>query len=173
MMNREEYIISLGSNMGDSKEILRAAIRKLAAHPDLRLLKLSSFYRTKPWGKKDQPDFLNAAALIRWEGSPEDLLAFLLQTEKEMGRVRKVHWGPRTLDLDLIYNEYERRSTEYLHLPHPLFWERPFVLVPMEEILPDFTYGGETIHERILSLQGYEDVKKEFSEGKENEIGKY
>jgi 2-amino-4-hydroxy-6-hydroxymethyldihydropteridine diphosphokinase len=171
MMNRKDYIISLGSNMGDSKEILHAAIKKLSANPGLRVLKLSSFYRTKPWGKTDQPDFLNAAALVRWKGTPEELLAFLLLTEKEMGRVRKVHWGPRTLDLDLIYNEYERRDTEYLHLPHPLFWARPFVLVPMEEILPEFTFGGEGIHERILSLHGYAEVKREWTEGKENENG--
>lgn len=171
MMNRKDYMISLGSNMGDSKEILHAAIKKLSAHPGLKLLKLSSFYRTKPWGKTDQPDFLNAAALVRWKGTPEELLAFLLLTEKEMGRVRKVHWGPRTLDLDLIYNEYERRDTEYLHLPHPLFWARPFVLVPMEEILPEFTFGGEGIHERILSLHGYAEVKREWTEGKENENG--
>ena len=111
-MNKNDYIISLGSNLGDSGEILRAALRKLTAHPKLSLLKLSSFYRTKPWGKTDQPDFLNAAALIHWEDSPEELLTFLLLTEKEMGRVRKVHWGPRTLDLDLIYNEYERRDTD-------------------------------------------------------------
>lgn len=171
MMDRKDYIISLGSNMGDSKEILHAAIKKLSANPGLRVLKLSSFYRTKPWGKTDQPDFLNAAALVRWKGTPEELLAFLLLTEKEMGRVRKVHWGPRTLDLDLIYNEYERRDTEYLHLPHPLFWARPFVLVPMEEILPEFTFGGEGIHERILSLHGYAEVKREWTEGKENENG--
>lgn len=171
MMDRKDYIISLGSNMGDSKEILHAAINKLSAHPGLKLLKLSSFYRTKPWGKTDQPDFLNAAALVRWKGTPEELLAFLLLTEKEMGRVRKVHWGPRTLDLDLIYNEYERRDTEYLHLPHPLFWARPFMLVPMEEILPEFTFGGEGIHERILSLHGYAEVKREWTEGKENENG--
>lgn len=171
MMNRKDYMISLGSNMGDSKEILHAAIKKLSANPGLRVLKLSSFYRTKPWGKTDQPDFLNAAALVRWKGTPEELLAFLLLTEKEMGRVRKVHWGPRTLDLDLIYNEYERRDTEYLHLPHPLFWARPFVLVPMEEILPEFTFGGEGIHERILSLHGYAEVKREWTEGKENENG--
>lgn len=170
-MDRKDYIISLGSNMGDSKEILHAAIKKLSANPGLRVLKLSSFYRTKPWGKTDQPDFLNAAALVRWKGTPEELLAFLLLTEKEMGRVRKVHWGPRTLDLDLIYNEYERRDTEYLHLPHPLFWARPFVLVPMEEILPEFTFGGEGIHERILSLHGYAEVKREWTEGKENENG--
>lgn len=170
-MNKNDYIISLGSNLGDSGEILRAALRKLTVHPKLSLLKLSSFYRTKPWGKTDQPDFLNAAALIHWEDSPEELLTFLLLTEKEMGRVRKVHWGPRTLDLDLIYNEYERRDTKYLQLPHPLFWERPFVLVPMEEILPEFTFQREGIHERILSLHGYDEVKLECTKGKEYENG--
>lgn len=144
--------------MGDSLRILKEAVERLSREEGLTVRKVSSFYRTKPWGKRDQPDFINAAALVEWEGSAEALMALLLQVEKEFGRERKVHWGPRTLDLDLIYSENCTRETEFLRLPHPYFWERPFVLVPMEEILPSFTYEGKTIHARILELEGYKDL---------------
>lgn len=160
------YIMALGSNMGDSLCTLRSALQRLKEE-NLRILKVSSFYRTKPWGKTDQPDFINAAALVAWDGAPEELMTLFLKVEKDFGRKRDVHWGPRTLDLDLIYSDQVRSETDFLRLPHPYFWERPFVLVPLEEIWPNFCYENETIHDRILALDGYEGLEKLGEEGKE------
>ena len=154
------YIMAFGSNMGDSISTLEKALDRLGKDRRLSLKKVSSFYRTKAWGKTDQPDFINGAALISWEGTAEELMTLLLTVEKEFGRKRDVHWGPRTLDLDLIYSEGITRNTDFLHLPHPWFWERPFVLVPVEEMIPRFTFKGEDIHRRIMELNGYDEVEK-------------
>lgn len=154
------YIISLGSNMGESKKILEQAVETLRRQEGLQVEKVSSLYRTKPWGKIDQPLFLNAAAEVGWEKSPEQLMLLLLDIEQRFGRKRLVHWGPRSLDLDLIYAKGMERNSSLLKLPHPYFWERPFVLVPLEEMEPDFEFKGEKIHNRILALHGYEDVEK-------------
>lgn len=162
------YIMALGSNMGDSLGILQSAFKRLGEE-NVYILKASSFYRTKPWGKTDQPDFINAAALVAWEGTAEELMTLFLKIEKEFGRKRDIHWGPRSLDLDLIYSDCVRSETDFLRLPHPYFWERPFVLVPLEEILPDFVYDHETIHHRIESLDGYKDLVKLDKEGKGDE----
>lgn len=155
-----DYIISLGSNMGDSEKILRQAIEVLGLQEGIRVEKVSSVYRTEPWGKTDQPPFLNAVAEIVWEDSPEKLMKLLLEIELRFGRERLVHWGPRSLDLDLIYAEGIERNSRLLNLPHPYFWDRPFVLVPLEEIKPDFVFRNEKIHDRISALHGYEDVEK-------------
>lgn len=108
----------------------------------------------------EQVVFLNAVIEVSWTGEPEELMEFLLQVEKSFGRIRIRHWGPRTLDLDMIYNSEIESNTDFLKLPHPFFWERPFVLVPLEEIYPDFVFNGEGIHQRILELDGYKDVEK-------------
>ena len=160
MNYKNTYIISLGSNQGDSLAILRGAAQALGEQEGLHILQKSSFYRTAPWGKTDQPDFLNAVMEVTWDDTPEALLTCLLNIEHEFGRKREVHWGPRTLDLDLIYGGTVTRDSEFLRLPHPYFWERSFVLVPLEEILPDFLFQGVPIHQRLVELDGYKEVKK-------------
>lgn len=160
MNHTNTYIISLGSNQGDSLAILRSAGEALEKQAGLQVLKKSSFYRTAPWGKTDQPDFLNAVMEISWGGEPETLLTCLLGIEKQFGRQREIHWGPRTLDLDLIYGGTVTRESAFLRLPHPYFWERSFVLVPLEEIRPDFSFRGTGIHQRIAELNGYKEVEK-------------
>ncbi len=155
-----QYIISLGSNQGKSLSILRGACKCLENDEQLHIIQKSSIYQTLPWGKMDQPVFLNAAILVSWQGEPEDLMRLLLETEKVFGRTRDIHWGPRTLDLDLIYGWSIKRQSDLLHLPHPYFWERAFVLIPIEEMLPDFSYDGVPIHQRIVSLDGYKEVTK-------------
>ena len=151
----------MGSNLGKSQEIMVNALRDLEKSSRWKTLKKSSFYRTAPWGKTDQPDFLNAVIETEWDGTPESLLRFLQQTENRHGRTREIHWGPRTLDLDLIYGENEERNTKFLTLPHLFFWDRPFVLVPLEEVEPEFIFKEQKIHDRIMEIQGYEEVKKE------------
>lgn len=146
--------------MGNSAEILSGSVRTLNQDERLRVLKKSFLYKTKPWGLTEQAVFLNAVIEVSWTGEPEELMEFLLQVEKSFGRIRIRHWGPRTLDLDMIYNSEIESNTDFLKLPHPFFWERPFVLVPLEEIYPDFVFNGEGIHQRILELDGYKDVEK-------------
>lgn len=156
----QTYIISLGSNQGNSLAILRQAAQALEAAEGLHIEKKSAIYETLPWGKTDQPVFLNAVMEISWEAPAEDLMALLLSVEKQFGRTRDVHWGPRTLDLDLIYSDGIRSDTPFLRLPHPYFWERPFVLVPMADVCPDFFYEGSSILSRIRELHGEKEVKR-------------
>ena len=131
-----KYFISMGSNEGPSEEIMGAALHKLSLMPLLSIGKVSSLYKTPPWGKTDQAEFLNAVIEADWQDTPEGLLELLLDTEKAFGRRRMMRWGPRTLDLDLLYGENVEKQTEFLKLPHPFLWERLFVLVPFAEIMP-------------------------------------
>ena len=152
------YYISMGSNMGDRRGHLQRALEGLAAR-GIVVKSRSPLYETLPWGKTDQPLFLNAVIRVSWEGKPEELMRRLLAVEAENGRIRDVHWGPRTLDLDLIIGDVENDSA-LLRLPHPYFWDRAFVLVPLRDIAPDFSYRGERIGDRIAALHGEETVKK-------------
>lgn len=154
-----EYYISLGSNLGDRGAFLRSGVRAMErAH--LVVTARSAMYETLPWGRMDQPLFLNAVVSALWDGTPEVLLQVLLDIEQSHERRRDLHWGPRTLDLDLIYSEGVCRNTDFLRLPHPLFWDRAFVLVPLADIAPDLVYRGESIVTRIAALHGWDAVKK-------------
>ncbi|MGG6242354.1 2-amino-4-hydroxy-6-hydroxymethyldihydropteridine diphosphokinase [Nodosilinea sp. AN01ver1] len=127
--------IALGSNLGDSQHILRAALVALHNPPTVDLVAQSSVYQTVPIGPA-QPDILNACALIHTTLSPQHLLNWLLQIEQDFGRVRRQRWGPRTLDLDLIFYGQTCLTEPNLHIPHPRLRERAFVLVPLAEIAP-------------------------------------
>lgn len=151
------YYISLGSNMGSREEHLANALIRMKAH-GIDVGSRSQIYETQPWGKTDQASFLNAVVQIFWDGAAEDLMTVLLAIEREEGRTRDIHWGPRTLDLDLIWGQ-ESCHSPHLTLPHPYFWERAFVLVPLSDIAPDFVYQGEKIKDRIEALHGELDVK--------------
>ena len=132
----EGAYIGLGSNLGDRKGYIEAALRQLEAVPGISLIACSSAYETTPVGVLEQPDFLNAAASLETELTPEDLLQVLRAIEDEYGRQRHVHWGPRTLDLDLlIYGKRVIQGPE-LSVPHPYLLERCFVLRPLCEIAP-------------------------------------
>lgn len=146
-------LISAGSNQGNSQEILQGALRELQGS-GLAIEKVSSFYRTKPWGNLNQPDFLNIAFTVTTALSPEDLLHLLLSVEQKFGRERLVHWGPRTLDLDLIDYAGCVRDSAFLTLPHPRVLQRAFVLVPAAEIAPHYRLTGSdlSVHEALQQL---------------------
>lgn len=129
--------IALGSNLGDSQHILQAALVALHDPPTVDLVAQSSLYQTVAIGPA-QPDILNACALINTELPPQHLLKRLLQIEQDFGRVRRQRWGPRTLDLDLIFYGQVCLSEPNLHIPHPRLRERAFVLIPLDEIAPDW-----------------------------------
>lgn len=128
-------IIALGSNIGEPRENLDLAIALLREATEV--IKVSSYYVTKPVGYKDQPDFVNAVCIIESELPAIELLNMLHGIEKTMGRERTIKWGPRTIDLDIIqYGSLLSNSPE-LTLPHPRAHERKFVLEPWLEIEPE------------------------------------
>ena len=131
-------LISLGSNMGESESIIRGSLKALSELDDCRLIKKSSLYRSAPWGYKDQDDFLNAACMLETSLPPLDLLIKMQRIELEFHRERHFKYGPRTLDLDLIAFDEKVLNTKELTLPHKHMHERAFVLVPLNEIAPDF-----------------------------------
>ncbi len=132
-----QVAIALGSNLGDSRATLEAALVDLDQSPGVQLLRRSSWYRSAPVGPP-QPDYLNGCSLLEVALSPEALLDCLQAIEGRHGRVRAERWGPRTLDLDLLLYGDLRLEGERLQIPHPRMAERPFVLVPLAEIAPDW-----------------------------------
>ena len=130
MSKRVHAWIGLGSNLEDPLEQLARAVTGLATLPDTTLVGQSAFYRSRPVGPQDQPDFSNAVVLLETALSPETLLDHLQQLEQAHGRVRLRRWGPRTLDLDLLLYGCETISTPRLAVPHPRLAERDFVLRP-------------------------------------------
>jgi 2-amino-4-hydroxy-6-hydroxymethyldihydropteridine diphosphokinase len=144
--------LGLGSNQGDRAEMLAHA-RALLAPPDFRLVAASRVYETRPWGVVDQPLFLNQVVEARTTLSPRALLARCRDIEARLGRVRSSHWGPRTIDVDiLVYDQLEMAEPD-LVIPHPELRHRAFVLVPLAELdaglrLP----GGETVKALLDAL---------------------
>ena len=128
-------VVALGSNIGEPSENLDLAIALLREATEV--VAVSSYYKTKPVGYLDQPDFLNAVCLVESDLPAMDLLKMLHGIEKVMGRERLIQWGPRTIDLDLIQYGALLSSAEELKLPHPRAHERKFVLEPWLEIEPD------------------------------------
>lgn len=129
-----KVVIALGSNLGDREQILHAAIDELKKV--ITVLRVSHFLETEPVGGPEQPDYLNAVLIGESELEPVDLLAKMQEIELAAGRERIEHWGPRTLDLDLITADEIIMNTNVLTLPHPRAHERRFVLDPWLEIDP-------------------------------------
>jgi 2-amino-4-hydroxy-6-hydroxymethyldihydropteridine diphosphokinase len=135
--------IALGSNLDDPPAQLACALRALADLPHSRVGRVSSFYRNPPVGYPDQPDFVNAVALLETRLAPRDLLARLLALEDARGRVRTFPNAPRTLDLDIaLYGDRVIEEPD-LVIPHPRLTERAFVLVPLAEIAPETVVPGK------------------------------
>ena len=128
-------VIALGANIGNPKEQMDLAVGLL--RESLEVNAVSSYYKTAPVGGPEQPDYINAVCIAESELPAADLLALLHGIEKVLGRERIVHWGPRTIDLDLIQYGTILSYAEELQLPHPRAHERRFVLEPWAEIEPD------------------------------------
>lgn len=134
--------VGLGSNLDDPAAQLRSAMRALGAIPRTRVLRASRLYRTPPWGRTDQPDFVNAVVELETSLTPQLLLLALQDIERGAGRRRIERWGPRVLDLDLLLHGEVRLDLPGLHLPHPHLHERAFVLLPLSELAPDLEVPG-------------------------------
>ena len=133
--------VGLGSNLGHRAGYLLLAVRGML-DAGLDVIRLSNVYETAPVENENQPAFLNMVAELRGSTLPsaEQLLARLLRIEYALGRTRSIHQGPRTIDLDLLLFKDERRTTEFLMLPHPRLHLRRFVLVPLSELVPNLVH---------------------------------
>lgn len=151
--------LSLGSNMGEKKEYIDEALRKISHHPDIEVLQTSSYYETEPVGYLDQDTFINIVTEIKTTLGPHELLSYCNLIEEELHRKRVIRWGPRTIDIDiLIFGEYQSQE-EKLTIPHPRMTERAFVMVPLYEIARDITIKGTQIKD-IISKLSKEGIKK-------------
>ena len=140
MSNKARAFIGAGANLGEPVRQIRQAQDALQKSPGIKFLGASSFYRTQPVGPVEQPPFINAVVALECSVSPRELLALLLEIEQNMGRVRKERWGPRVIDLDLLFYGEEIIKEQGLEVPHPRLHERRFVLVPLAEIASGFVH---------------------------------
>lgn len=129
-----DVLLSLGSNTGDSRVHLETAIVHLAGLPRTKVLGTSSIHTTAPWGKTDQPDFLNISVLLATDLTVVELMENILSIEELMGRKRTEKWGPRLIDIDIILFGSEIVNSSVVVVPHPLMADRTFVLGPSVEI---------------------------------------
>jgi 2-amino-4-hydroxy-6-hydroxymethyldihydropteridine diphosphokinase len=149
-----EALLALGGNVGDSRAILDRAIALLCDGKEVRLTARSADYRTPPWGFKYQPAFINLCIALETTLAPRDLLARAQDVELRLGRDRahEKRNGPRTVDIDILAYNGVTLDTPNLTLPHPRLFERPFVLVPLNEIAPGRVIGGRKIGEALAGL---------------------
>lgn len=142
-----EIGLGLGSNIGDKPANIRRALALIESRGLARLTAVSSIYKTPPWGYLEQESFANACALARTMLAPEALLAAVKAIEMEMGRQETVRWGPRLIDIDILFYGNEPLKTDDLVLPHKELFNRAFVLIPLAEIAPDLKLAGRSVAE--------------------------
>jgi 2-amino-4-hydroxy-6-hydroxymethyldihydropteridine diphosphokinase len=142
--------LSLGTNLGDRLANLRAALVALRAAPGIRLLTQSRIYETPAWGYEDQPPFLNMAVEAETDLEPRLLLTRLKSLEADLGRIPTFHWGPRLIDIDILFYGDLVLNTPELVIPHPRLQERAFVLVPLADLAPGLLHP--VLHQTVAQL---------------------
>jgi 2-amino-4-hydroxy-6-hydroxymethyldihydropteridine diphosphokinase len=150
-MNHVVYL-ALGTNLGDRRLNLRAAMDALP--PEVKILAESKIYETPPWGVEDQPAFLNMAVKAKTGLMPPALLAHLKRLEADLGRRQTFRWGPRLIDIDILFYDDLVFESEELVIPHPRLHERAFVLVPLADLAPDLVHPalGKAVRELLNGL---------------------
>lgn len=150
--NEVKLGLGLGSNVGDPPANIAKALRLLEDGGAVRITAVSSIYKTAPWGYLDQPPFANACALACTRLDPARLLAAVKRIEADMGRKHTVRWGPRIIDVDILFYGDTSLSTPELVLPHKELFNRGFVLVPLAEIAPQLRLGGRSVAEAAAKV---------------------
>ena len=151
--------IGIGSNRGNRKENCETAVRIIASHKDTAIIKKSSLYETEAWGEESQDNFLNCVAKIKTGKNVFDFFSLLQQTENKIGKQKEGFWGPRNIDIDLLFFGQEIINEPELKIPHPFLHLRRFVIEPLSEIAPDFIHP--TINQSIkVLLKNLTDTKK-------------
>jgi len=149
---RHKVYICLGSNIGDREKFLSEALG--AFFPDIQIEQKSSIYQTEPWGFEDQRDFLNQVVEGETSLNPYELMRKLKKIEEELGREKNFRYGPRKIDLDILFFDDAIIHDEELDIPHSMVPDRAFVLIPLKEIAPDFIHpeSGKSISELTESV---------------------
>lgn len=151
--NSHIVYLGLGTNLGSRSENLRSALA--AMPPRVAVIDQSPVYQTPPWGFTDQADFLNQVVKAETALTPRRLLRYLKRIEKQVGRTATFRWGPREIDIDILFYDSLQIHTKRLTIPHPRVIERAFMLVPLADLAPDLTHPGTglTIQEHLLQLE--------------------
>jgi 2-amino-4-hydroxy-6-hydroxymethyldihydropteridine diphosphokinase len=148
--------ISIGSNLGERVKNCEGAVKRISGNPAVKLIKKSSFYESSPWGRTDQPPFINGALEVETSLKPRELLEFLKALEVELGRrppeTPEERWGPRVIDMDIVFYGDQVIEEEGLTIPHPHAHERGFVMVPLGEIAPDLIHP--VLKKKVSELAG-------------------
>ncbi|KAA3612291.1 MAG: 2-amino-4-hydroxy-6-hydroxymethyldihydropteridine diphosphokinase [Calditrichaeota bacterium] len=161
----KDVFCSLGSNLGDREHWLNSAVAALHDHP-VYAIERAPIYETAPVGMVDQPSFLNTAVGFKTALDPQQLLSLILDIERDLGRKRRIKWGPRTIDIDIIFYGKEIIETEKLTVPHPRFAERKFVLVPLSDLIPNFIPPGFSLPvNKILQNCGDDSAIQKYETG--------
>ncbi len=168
MKAEHRVYIGAGSNIGDSFGYLSDAREVLDGSPGITVLRTSGIYISEPYGDVVQDDFLNCVFEIDTVLEPEVLMDRLLEIELELGRERKVHWGPRTIDLDILFFDSEIIESDKVTVPHPELHKRLFVLTPLCDIVPGFMHPVlrkrcSDLEREVRSESGFKIEKSPFS----------
>lgn len=163
---KHKCFLSIGSNLGNRKYYLDGAVKKMENSTFMDVLNISPYYETEPVGIKEQPRFLNAVVEVETNLTPQEVLSFIKETEKEFDRVREEKWAPRTLDIDILLFDDSKIIEKDLVIPHPYLEDRAFVLIPLESIAPDLRLPSgkdvntaiQELEEEVKNITFYEDI---------------
>lgn len=143
--------LGLGSNLNSPERQLRRAVNVLRKLPKSCITQIASFYRSEAWGRKTQPKFCNTVIALQTQLSPQQLLCYCHKIEHQQQRVRRLQWGSRTLDIDILLYGTQKIDTVDLKIPHPRITERDFVFLPLLEIAPSLTINGLKLKDLIAN----------------------